>query len=71
MIVGINGLTQAKKAGKKVLAHGFGISKMMDRCYKKGLSNNNSTLIVRDSSSLDSEWWVVSKWYKLDNIRIK
>lgn len=61
MIVGINGLTQAKKAGKKVLAHGFGISKMMDRCYKKGLSNNNSTLIVRDSSSLDSEWWVVSK----------
>lgn len=59
MLIGVSNLTKAKKAGKKVMAHGFGISKMMDRCYKKGLNNRNSTLIVRDSSSLDSEWWVV------------
>lgn len=61
MIVGVSGLTQAKKEGKKVLAHGFGINKMMDRCYKKGLNIRNSTLIVKNAGSFDSEWWVVSK----------
>lgn len=61
MKVGINNLTQAKKQNKKVLAHGIGISKMISTCYKKGLSRDNSTLIVRDNKVLNSEWWVVER----------
>ena len=59
MVTGISNLTQAKKQGKKVVAHGFGLSDMFKKCQKYGLNNNNSMLIVRDASSLSSEYWVV------------
>lgn len=59
MLIGVSNLTKAKKAGKKVMAHGFGMSDMIKKCYKKGLNKGNSTLIVRDLGSMNSEYWVV------------
>lgn len=52
---------QAKKAGKKVLATGFGLASMFIRAKKRNFTDNNSCLIVKQPNNLDSQWWIVSK----------
>lgn len=50
-----------EKHGRKVLARGKGINKMLDVCYKKGLNNANSVLVVKDTGDLDSSWIIYNR----------
>ena len=61
MINGTPNIEQLKKEGKQVVAHGFGVNKMMSKCYDGGWNNKNSTLYVRNAGDLDSEFWVVAE----------
>ena len=61
MLVGKKHYYKAKRDKKKFLAHGFNIAQMMNKCKRKRLTSDNSTLIVDNPCSLDSEWWVVEK----------
>lgn len=47
-----------KSHGKKVLAKGRGMPKMLDVCLKKGLNKSNSVLVVKEPNKLDSSWVV-------------
>ena len=46
-----NGLKQGR-----LLASGRGAQKMMDICYKNNWSDENTILVVEDTSDLDSKW---------------
>lgn len=59
MEIGTKTLAQLKKQGKKVVAHGYGLASMLNKCNKKGLSKSNSTLVVKDVNNLNSEFWVL------------
>lgn len=61
MLNGSDSYYREIKSGKKLLAHGKGISNMFKKSHKLKLTNSNSTLIVRDSSDLNSEYWIVSR----------
>lgn len=41
-----------------ILAEGDGIEEMFEICNKKGYDDDNSILIVADSNTLDSHWWI-------------
>ena len=47
-----------KSHGKKVLAKGKDMPKMLDVCLKKGLTKSNSVLVVKEPNKLDSTWVV-------------
>lgn len=42
----------------KKLAQGKGIKSLLEKCYRLGLSSNNSILWVKDKRKLDSIWEV-------------
>jgi len=50
-----------EKHGRLVLARGKGINKMLDVCYKKGLTCDNSVLVVKDPGDLGSSWIIYDK----------
>lgn len=52
---------ELQKHGKIILARGRGIARMLDVCYKRGLSNDNSVLVVRNPGDLNSSWVVYDK----------
>lgn len=57
----ITKLARLKKQGQVVVAHGYGVNDMLQKCYHKGLNKNNSTLIIRNGGELDSEYWVLQE----------
>lgn len=50
------------KHGKKVLASGRGLGpKLFAICKRRGLSMDNSVLVVRNPNDLDSPWIIYEK----------
>ncbi len=45
----------------KLLASGSGINSMMDISYKENLSDENSILVVKDPSDLNSKWEIFER----------
>lgn len=54
-------ITKKDKTCGKRLAHGYGMGKMMDVCYKKKLGPDDTVLVVRTPAELGSEWSVYEK----------
>ena len=45
----------------QVLARGKGISKMLQVCFDRKLSDKNSTLKIKNPDDLESSWMIYSK----------
>lgn len=49
---------EKQEHGRFILAKGKGIASMMNKCKAKNLTSYNSVLVIKDTSDLDSAWYV-------------